>query len=283
MLLLLQINIRKERDKLSNLKVVANEMLPVYENESNEKFVDARELHTHLLVGKDFTSWIKERIEKYGFVEGEDFSPILVKTTGRPKTEYLLTLDTAKEIAMVQNNEMGRATRKYFIEVEKRAKRMTFPSYMIEDPIKRAQKWIEEQKHVQLLETKTAALEQQVSEYKPKVTYLDMILNSKDTVTISQIAEDYGMSGRKMNLLLHDVGIQYKLNGQWLLYSTHKGKGYTKSMTVDVFHTDGTQTVKMNTRWTQKGRLFIYEKLKSKNILPLMDLENESFKKISNK
>lgn len=261
-------------------------MVPVYENENGEKLVDARELHEKLMVGKDFTSWIKGRIEKFDFVENEDYFLTLTKIGERgnvTRHDYYLTIDTSKEIAMVQNNEMGKAIRRYFIEVEKRTKQLNFPSYMIEDPIKRAEKWIEEQKHVQLLETKTAALEQQVSEYKPKITYLDMILNSKDTVTISQIAEDYGMSGRKMNLLLNDVGIQYKLNGQWLLYSTHKGKGYTKSMTVDVFHTDGTQTVKMNTRWTQKGRLFIYEKLKSKNILPLMDLENESFKKISNK
>ncbi|MEF7566092.1 antA/AntB antirepressor family protein [Bacillus infantis] len=106
---------------MEGLKVVANEMLPVYEGQQGEKFVDARELHGKLMVGKDFSNWIKDRIDKYGFIEGEDFTPILAKSdSGRPRTEYLLTLDTSKEIAMVQNNEMGRAIRKYFIEVEKR-------------------------------------------------------------------------------------------------------------------------------------------------------------------
>ncbi|WP_231122490.1 antA/AntB antirepressor family protein [Bacillus thuringiensis] len=105
---------------MNQLKVIANEMLPVYQNENGEKFVNARELHEQMLVGKVFAAWIQERIEKYGFIEREDFFPVSEKTNGRPKVEYWLTLDTAKEVAMVQNNEAGRAIRKYFIEVEKR-------------------------------------------------------------------------------------------------------------------------------------------------------------------
>ncbi|POD45906.1 hypothetical protein BKM15_26165 [Pseudomonas syringae pv. syringae] len=259
---------------MGQLKVVANEMMPVYENESGEKLVNARELHEHLVVKKDFTSWIKDRIEKYGFTEGEDFSPILVKSDGgRPRTEYFLTLDTAKEIAMVQNNEMGRAVRKYFIEVEKRAKDAGVPSYMIDDPIKRAEQWIEERKRTQAIESEKLMLEQRISEYEPKVTYLDTILNTKDTVTISQIAEDYGMSAQVLNKLLHELGVQYKVNKQWLLYTKHKSNGYTKSNTVPITHKDGTQSVEMHTKWTQKGRLFIYETLKKSDVLPLMDIE----------
>lgn len=259
---------------MNGLKVVANDMLPVYESNSGEKVVNARELHEKLMVGKVFAAWIQERIEKYGFKENEDFFPISEKTlNGRPRIEYLLTLDTAKEIAMVQNNEMGRSIRKYFIEVEKKAKQMVVPSYMIDDPIQRAEKWIEERKQYQAIETKAAVLEQRVAEYEPKISYLDTILNTKDTVTISQIADDYGMSGQKFNKLLHEIGIQYKLNGQWLLYSKFKGEGYTKSQTLDVTKSDGQTKVVMNTRWTQKGRLFLYEKLKAYDVLPLMDQE----------
>ncbi|MDI6680222.1 antA/AntB antirepressor family protein [Bacillus wiedmannii] len=105
---------------MNQLKVIANEMLPVYQNENGEKFVNARELHEQMLVGKVFAAWIQERIEKYGFIEREDFFPVSEKTNGRPKVEYWLTIDTAKEVAMVQNNEAGRVIRKYFIEVEKR-------------------------------------------------------------------------------------------------------------------------------------------------------------------
>jgi phage anti-repressor protein len=107
------------------LRVIANEMFPVLGSELGENFVDARTLHENLMVGKDFTNWIKDRIDQYGFENGLDFSPYLAKTStgGRPRTEYLLTLDCAKEIAMVQNNEIGRSVRKYFIEVEKRSKK----------------------------------------------------------------------------------------------------------------------------------------------------------------
>lgn len=107
---------------MNNLTIIENGLIPIYKGESGQ-VVDARELHEFLEVGKDFSNWIKDRIEKYEFVEGEDFTPVLAKSTGgRPSTEYTLTLDTAKEIAMVENNEQGRKIRKYFIEVENRAR-----------------------------------------------------------------------------------------------------------------------------------------------------------------
>ncbi|UUE91778.1 antA/AntB antirepressor family protein [Bacillus cereus] len=106
---------------MNQLKVIANEMLPVYQNENDEKFVNARELHDQLMSKQKFADWIKKRIENYGFTENEDFFISLGKSTGgRPTTDFILTMDTAKEISMVENNEMGRAIRKYFIEVEKR-------------------------------------------------------------------------------------------------------------------------------------------------------------------
>ncbi|MFI8709907.1 antA/AntB antirepressor family protein [Bacillus sp. NPDC077411] len=113
---------------MKQLQVVANEMLSVYENQTGEKFVNARELHEQMLVGKVFAAWMQERIEKYGFINNEDYFLTVSKTGKRQnvtKHEYWLTLDTAKEIAMVQNNEMGRAIRKYFIEVEKRFRQQT--------------------------------------------------------------------------------------------------------------------------------------------------------------
>ncbi|PGL47768.1 antA/AntB antirepressor family protein [Bacillus thuringiensis] len=106
---------------MNQLKVIANEMLPVYQNDNGEKFVNARELHNQLMSKQKFADWIKKRIENYGFAENEDFFISLGKSTGgRPTTDFILTMDTAKEISMVENNEMGRAIRKYFIEVEKR-------------------------------------------------------------------------------------------------------------------------------------------------------------------
>ncbi|NMH72816.1 hypothetical protein HF078_07015 [Bacillus sp. RO2] len=108
---------------MENLKVIANEFFPVYQSDIGEKLVNARDLHTQLVIGKDFTTWIKDRIHKYGFLEGEDYILTVTKTGERQNVlrhDYWLALNTGKEIAMVQNNEMGRAIRKYFIEVEKK-------------------------------------------------------------------------------------------------------------------------------------------------------------------
>lgn len=99
-------------------------LVPVYQSEEGFRLINGRELHTFLEVGKDFTTWMKDRIKKYGFVEGVDY---LVTKIGEQqesgtkyKDEYILKIDVAKEIAMVQNNERGRDVRQYFIEVEAR-------------------------------------------------------------------------------------------------------------------------------------------------------------------
>ncbi|BFH70645.1 hypothetical protein J27TS7_57610 [Paenibacillus dendritiformis] len=147
------------------------------------------------------------------------------------------------------------------------------PSYAIEDPIARAQRWIEEQKEKQALEIKSLMLEQRVAEYEPKISYLDRILQSKGTVTITQIAKDYGMSGQALNQILHEEKVQYKQNKQWLLYRQHHDKGYTKSETIDITRSNGEPDVTMNTRWTQKGRLFIHEILQRRGIVAVMDRE----------
>jgi len=92
-----------------------------------QPLVDARDLHAHLEVGRDFANWIKRRIEQYGFVEGEDFSPILAKTSkgifgGRPRTEYHLSLEMAKELALVENNPQGRQIRRALIALEQQVR-----------------------------------------------------------------------------------------------------------------------------------------------------------------
>lgn len=124
----------------------------------------------------------------------------------------------------------------------------------------------EERKQALLLET--AQQRQIIGELKPKATYVDSILNNPGLVTITQIAKDYGMSGQEMNKILHKFGVQYNQSGQWLLYKEHHGNGYTHSRTVDIQHKDGSKGVKMNTAWTQKGRLFIYNLLKKNGIVP---------------
>ena len=122
------------------------------------------------------------------------------------------------------------------------------------------------------VEAKSQAQEQIIKELKPKADYTDRILKNSGLVTITQIAKDYGMSGQGMNALLNRLCVQYKTaSGQWLLYSKYQAKGYTHSKTIDILRTDGTTDIKMETKWTQKGRLFLYEKLKKHGYLPMIE------------
>lgn len=125
------------------------------------------------------------------------------------------------------------------------------------------------------LEEKSQLLEQQIAEYEPKISYLDMILSSTDTVATSQIAADYGMSAIALNKLLNELGIQHKVSGQWILYRKHMNQGYTKSRTSEIPKADGGVKVVMNTKWTQKGRIFIYNLLTAEGYYPQMDLLDE--------
>lgn len=110
-----------------------------------------------------------------------------------------------------------------------------------------------------------------IEELKPQAEYTKKILKSKSIVNINQIAKDYGMSAQEMNKLLHKQKVQYKQGDQWLLYKKHQNKGYVHSETIDFMHKDGTPDVKMRTKWTQKGRLFIYSLLKQNGILPMIE------------
>ena len=142
------------------LKVIEGEIVPIYENEKQERLINARELF-YALRGKEtktkFIDWIKDRLIKYMFVENEDFIGFSLKNEkpngGRPIKEYYLTMDTSKEICMIENNEIGRKIRKYFIEVEKRYKSIVNTPQNIFDVMHLALNQIEEnEKRLSLVE-----------------------------------------------------------------------------------------------------------------------------------
>lgn len=123
------------------------------------------------------------------------------------------------------------------------------------------------------LEEVAAVQKQQIAEMQPKATYYDVVLKCKDAVNISVIAKDYGWSAQKMNEYLHQKGVQYKQSDIWLLYQKHAGCGYTKTNTHIYKDGCGSEHTKVHTKWTQKGRLFIYSLLKADGIFPQIEME----------
>ena len=115
---------------------------------------------------------------------------------------------------------------------------------------------------------KNSRLEIELEQAQEQARYLDLIIESKSAVVITQIAADYGMSAMKFNQLLNGLGIQHKVNNQWILYRKYMAKGYTDSKTIEI-----SGRVRMQTVWTQKGRLFLYELLKKHDVLPLIEQE----------
>lgn len=113
-----------------------------------------------------------------------------------------------------------------------------------------------------------------ITEMLPKVSYYDKILQSNATMTVTQIAQDYGMSAMRLNKELESMRIQHKVRGQWILFAQFLEGGYVHSRAVDIVRSDGRHDVKYNTEWTTKGRIFLYESLKAKGILPLIEQEN---------
>ena len=121
------------------------------------------------------------------------------------------------------------------------------------------------------LRTENAIQKQQIAEFKPVKDYVDTILSSTDTVTVTQIAADYGLSARALNKILWEEKLIHNVNGQWILYKRWMNKGFTKSETIEVTRKDGSPKIVMNTKWTQKGRLKIHEVLKAEGYVALMD------------
>ena len=123
-----------------------------------------------------------------------------------------------------------------------------------------------------LLESRNTLLEEITKEQKPLTDYARHILSSTQTVTVTQIAQDYGFSAVRFNELLMSLRIQHKVGGQWILYLPYLNKGYVQSFSSYYVKPDGEVQVKVHTRWTQSGRLFLYEELKRAGVLPLVEL-----------
>lgn len=235
-----------------------------YENE--RPTVMGRDLHNFLGVTERYSSWF-ERMQQYGFAETIDYLGCKVFNTlaKQELQDHQLTIEMAKEISMLQRNEKGKQARQYFIQLEKE---WNSP----EKVMARALKIADEK--IQCLEIENLQQKQMLAEFSPKASYYDVVLQTPDVVSATQIAKDYGKSAIWLNNILHENKVQFKQGGVWLLYQKYADKGYTKSKTEIYNGSDGKQHSKIHTYWTQKGRLFIYDLLKGLGIYPLIEQDN---------
>lgn len=259
-----------------------NELIQITEH-NGQRAVSARELHQVLGSKRDFSNWIQDRIKKYGFIENQDyqsFNNIVEREIGATtRIEYALSIDMAKEIAMVEGNERGRQVRQYFIRCERELRQAALPSYQIEDPIQRAKQWIKEQEQTErlALENKQQAerIEQQAEQIKadaPKVLFSKAVETSQRSCLVAELAK-----------ILQQNGVQI---GQNRLFKWLRAKGYLgktgpyynqptqRSMEKGLFEIkqqtinkpDGSIIVTSTTKVTGRGQIYFVNKFLKQDV-----------------
>ena len=222
-------------------------------------------------------AWVKVQGRSFALLQKE----VEVNNGGhKMQPYYSLTKEECLYIATKFNDEARAKLVRRWKELEE-AHRPAVPQNYLE--ALKAMVRIEEQKQQLAIENQkqqeqiadisreNVELGNKITEMLPKVSYYDKILDSKSTMTVTQIAQDYGMSAVKMNRILAELKIQRKVQGQWILYNNYVPCGYVHSKAVDIVRADGRRDVKYNTEWTVKGRIFLYNKLKESNIIPLIE------------
>ena len=217
--------------------------------EEEKALVSGEELHEFLEVKTPFKKWI-DRMCEYGFEENIDYTTMDIfvqrenSNLGNKKTEYILTLDMAKEISMLQRSEKGKQARKYFIQCEKKLKEVINKPMLPQD-------------YLSALKALVAS-EEEKALMKPKVEYYENVLQPNSIIkllTVSEIAKDLGISAQNLNKKLNELGIIYKQKKTWLFYSKYQNRiPEYADYTINEFG----QTLK----FTEKGREWIINLLK---------------------
>jgi anti-repressor protein len=219
-------------------------------DESGNQTVSARELHVSMGVGRDFSTWIKDRIEKYGFVEGRDYqkredlsSPVSGSSMARPQitVNYFLSLSTAKEIAMVENNEAGRRIRQYLIKVEEA---WNEPAVVMARALQLADK------QIKLKDARIAELE-------PKAAFYDQVADSKDAIEMRNVAAVLNIPDLGRNKLFTLLREKKVFDGDNIPYRQYQDRGYFRVIEKPWHDSHGEAHVVLVTLTTQKGLEFI--------------------------
>lgn len=219
--------------------------------------VNARDLHTYLEVGKDFSTWIKDRISQYDFAESVDYvkfqdvrSPKSGSTKSRPQTvtEYSISIDMAKELAMVERNEKGKQVRQYFIESERRAKNAVDPVAVLNNPA--AMRGL-----LLTYSEKVIELQSVVEEMRPAVEALEQIAEAHGSFTRTEAAKHLGVAPQMLCRWMTTNGWTYRRPNSKddIAYQSKITAGYLEHKVSTGLRPDGTEWISTQVRVTPKG------------------------------
>ena len=224
-----------------------NELITITTNEVGEPTVLGRELHDFLKVATPYDKWFP-RMAEYGFSEGKDFSTFLSESTGgRPSTDHLLTIDMAKELAMIQRTERGKQARQYFIQVEK--------DYNSPEKIMA--------RALRIAEKELSTLKLDVERMKPKEIFADSVAGSKHSILIGELAKILTSNGFKTGqnrlfVILRDDGFLIKRKGSDFNMPSQKSMelGLMEIKETAINNPDGSIRVSKTTKVTGKGQIY---------------------------
>ncbi len=254
---------------------------------TNEEFGEVRVLEqggSPWFVGKDVAEKLgysntRDALAKH--VDGEDKGDVAIRDAiGREQSTIIINESGLYSLVLSSKLESAKRFKRWVTsEVLPSIRRhgMYAMDELIENPdlaINALTALKEERAKRKALELENQVKDQQIAELQPKASYYDLVLQCKDLLSMTEIAKDYGMSAKKMNKLLHELGVQFNQSGVWFLYAKYQDKGYTQTKTQNYNKPDGTQGAKTHMYWTQKGRLFLYELLKQNGILPMIERDD---------
>ena len=220
-------------------------------------------------VGKDVASALGYKKPENAIathIDEEDKTSTLIQGSGSNYKSQVIVINESGLYSLILSSKLDSARRfKRWVTSEVLPAIRKNGRYELESKAK------ELQQQNRVLESKNILLEEITAQQKPLTDYARIILSSTQTVTITQIAQDYGMSPVGMNQLLFKLHIQHKVGGQWILYIPYLNKGYVQSFSSYFVKENGEVQVKLHTRWTQQGRLFLYQELKSAGYLPMIE------------